>query len=306
MKITSYKQNGVAIIMVMLIVAISSTLAVYISQQQNFWQRQIETQFDRTQARRLGLTGIDWARGVLADDLRANAFDHETELWTMRLPAMPVENGEVIGLIEDRQGRFNLNSIVKSGLTSPADLAKLQRLLSLLDLPVELADALADWIDLDAEIQIPGGVEDAYYLGLSRPYRAANRPLVEFGELARVKGFTPQIMNKLQPFVVVLPISGALNVNFISAEVLTAISNMSLSDARLVVQQRRGKPFTTVAEFKQHLPNPAISIEDADLAVSSNFFWITGQASVNNSQVITQALVHRNQGWPKVIWQSVQ
>lgn len=306
MKIKSYKQSGVAIILVMLIVAISSTLAVYISQQQNFWQRQIETQFDRTQARRLGLIGIDWARGVLADDSHNNAVDHETELWTMRLPAMPVENGEVIGLIEDRQGRFNLNCIVKNGLTSPTDLAKLQRLLTILDLPVELADTLADWIDMDAEIQIPGGVEDAYYLELPRPYRAANQPLVEFGELARVKGFTPQIMNKLQPFTVVLPISGALNMNFISAEVLAAISNMSLSDARLVVQQRRGKPFKDVAEFKQRLPNPSVNIDDADLAVSSNFFWITGQASVNNSQVITQALVQRNQGWPKVIWQSVQ
>ena len=300
-------QQGVAIILVMLIVALATTIAVYVTQQQSLWQRQVETQFDHTQARRLGIAGIDWARAVLADDAASSSTDYETEMWTLRLPPMPVENGEVIGIIEDRQGLFNLNSIVRNGASSPPDIVKFQHLLSILNLPADLAVALADWIDTDSEVQPDGGAEDGYYLSLPHPYRTANRPLVELGELARVKGFNSQIITRLKPFVSVLPTAGVINVNFAPAEVLASIAqNMSLSDARLVVQQRRGNPFKNIADFRQRLPNKEITFSDLDISVSSYFFWVTGRASVNNSQVVTQALLQRSQGWPAVIWQNVE
>ncbi len=301
------RQKGVAIILVMLIVALATTLAVYISQQQNLWQRQVETQFDHTQARRLGIAGIDWARAVLADDAASSSIDYETEMWTLRLPPMPVENGEVIGVIEDRQGLFNLNSVVLNGASNPANIAKLQRLLTLLNLPAGLAVALADWIDADSQVQDAGGAEDGYYLSLPHPYLAANRPLVEPGELALIKGFDAQTIARLKPFVSVLPTVEAINVNFAPAEVLASIAgNMSLSDARMLVQQRHGNPFKDIANFRQRLPNNSITISDTDISVSSNFFWVTGRASVNNSQVITQAVLQRSQGWPAVIWQNVE
>lgn len=302
-----FKQQGVAVILVMLIVALATTLAVYISRQQSLWQRQVETQFDHTQARRFGIAGIDWARAVLADDAASSTIDYETEMWTLRLPAMPVENGEVIGIIEDRQGLFNINSVVRNGVSSPPDILKFQRLLSFLNLPAGLAYALADWIDADGEVQPGGGAEDGFYLSLPQPYLAANRPLVELGELASINGFDSQTIARLQPFVSVLPTVGPINVNFAPAEVLASIAeNLSLSDARMMVLQRRGNPFKDIADFRQRLPNNSVVISDMDISVSSYFFWVTGRASVNNSQVVTQALLQRSQGWPAVIWQSVE
>src|ERR1019366_1355014 len=197
----------------------------------------------------LGIAGIDWARAVLADDAATSTTDYETEMWTLRLPSMPVENGEVIGVIEDRQGLFNLNSIVRNGISSAPDIVKFQRLLSFLNLPAELAISLADWIDADSQAQPGGGAEDGYYLSLPTPYRAANRPLEELGELARVKGFDSRVIAKLKPFVSVLPTIGAINVNFAPAEVLASVAdNMSLSEARMIVLQRRGNPFKDIAD----------------------------------------------------------
>lgn len=300
-------QRGVAIIMVLLIVALATVLASYLAQQQQLWQRQVESQFAHAQARRLGITGIDWARAVLADDARASLTDHDAEMWTLRLPAMPVDNGEVIGVIEDRQGRYNLNNLVRNGISSPPDIAQFQRLLTLLGLPVELATALADWIDRDSVTTYPGGAEDEYYLSLQHPYRTANRPLVELGELARVKGFDERSIERLRPFVSVLPLSMPVNVNFASAEVLSAmIPDMNLSDARTMVQQRRGKPYKDIIEFTLRLPRTTIRMNNQDFSVSSQFFWVTGRARVDNSQVTTQALLQRVNGWPAVIWQNVQ
>jgi general secretion pathway protein K len=298
--IMSKRQQGVAIIMVLLIVAIATSLAAYMAMQQNLWQRQVESQFERAQARQLGAAGIDWARAVLAEDARGNAVDHEKEIWTLRLPAIPVEGGEVIGAIEDRQGLFNLNNVA-------SNVAQFQRLLAVLGLPPDLAPALADWIDADSEPQA-GGAEDGYYLALAQPYRTSNRALVELGELVRIKGFYSRTIESLRAFVSVLPAARTpVNVNFAPAEVLVAvIEGMTLSDARLLVQQRQGQPYKDIADFKLRLPHGGIKVVDSDISVKSDFFWVTGRASVGQAQVVTQALMQRASNWPTVVWQSVQ
>lgn len=305
--IAFHPQRGVAIIMVLLIVALATVMATYLAQQQQLWQRQVESQFDRAQARRLGIAGIDWARAVLADDAHANHTDYQGEIWTLQLPAMPVDNGNVIGIIEDRQGLFNLNNLVRNGISSTPDIAQFQRLLNLLGLPGELAFALADWMDSDSEAHYPGGAEDTYYLSLPQPYRTANRQIAELGELSRVKGFDEHSIERLRPFVSVLPLSLPINVNFASAEVLAAvIPDLSLSDARALVLQRLGKPFKDVTDFKQRLPRSDIPVNEMDFSVTSEFFWVTGRARVANSQARTQALLQRTSGWPTVVWQNLQ
>jgi general secretion pathway protein K len=300
-------QRGVAIILVMLIVAIATVLATYLAQQQQLWQRQVESQFDRAQARRLGIAGIDWARAVLADDATANQTDHEGEIWALRLPAMPVDQGEVIGVIEDRQGLFNLNNLVRNGQSSAPDIAQFQRLLALLGLPGELAIALADWMDSDSETQYPGGAEDVYYLSQTRSYRSANRPLAELGELALVKGFDEHSIERLRPFVCVLPLSLPVNVNFAPAEVLAAvIPDMKLADARVMVQERHRSPFKDINDFTQRSHKAPNIMNINDLSVKSSFFLVTGRARVARSQVTTQALLQRTGGWPMVVWQNIQ
>ncbi len=302
-----HHQRGVAIILVMLIVAMATVLASFLAQQQQLWQRQVESQFDRAQARRISIAGIDWARAVLADDASAGNTDHDGEMWALRLPAMPVDNGEVIGVIEDRQGRYNLNNLVRGGVASAPDIAQFQRLLSLLGLSGELASSLADWIDNDNETLSPGGAEDQYYLSLPQPYRSANRPLVELGELSLVKGYDLQAIERLRPYVSVQPLALPINVNFATAEVLSAtVPDLTLADARMLVQQRRGKPYKDINDFKQRLPRKDMLISPAVFSVSSTYFLVTGRAHVGNSQVTTQALLQRTAGWPSVVWQNVQ
>ena len=278
------------------------------AEQQSLWQRQVESQFNRAQARRIGSAGIDWARAVLADDATSSSTDHDKEMWTLRLPPMPVENGEVTGVIEDRQGLFNLNNLVRNGTSSARDVAQFQRLLTILGLSAELATALADWMDADSEVP-PGGAEDEYYLAQAQPRRAANRTLIELGELVQVRGFDSNILTRLQPYISVLPMPTRINVNFAPPEVLAAVlENMSLSDARNLMHQRSTQPFKDIADFRGRLPHGGIKVVESDLSVSSQFFWVTGRASIGQAQITTQALLQRdaNSNWSSVVWQSVQ
>lgn len=300
-------QRGVALVMVLLIVAMATTIAAFMAQQQGFWQRAVENGRDRAQARRIAEAGIDWARAVLADDRSVNDFDHGKEMWAMQLPAIPVEGGEVQGTIYDQQGLFNLNNLVRNGKVSTVDLARVQRLLTALGLPQEIGGALVDWMDTDSEVS-ENGAEDEYYLNLAKPYRCANRPLSDIGELAWVKGFDASIIKRLQPFVSVLPESNtAVNVNFAPPEVLMAIlPGLTLQDARQQATQIKSNPFKTTAEFLQQLPKSAKQDSTMNISVSSQYFMVTGYATQGDGASAVHALLHRSGMWATQARKSLQ
>jgi general secretion pathway protein K len=303
----SNTQRGIALVMVLLIVAMATTLAAFMAQQQGFWQRAMENGRDRAQARRIAEAGIDWARAVLADDASVNQTDHAKEMWALKLPAIPIEGGEVQGLITDQQGLFNLNNLVRNGAASAPEVMRLQRLLDALGLPQELAGAVVDWMDANSEVSA-NGAEDEYYLALAKPYRCANRPLADVGELARVKGFDANILKRLEPFVTALPESNtALNVNFAPAEVLVAtLPGLSLQDARRIATQVKSTPFKTTAEFLQQLPKSVTQDGTMNFSVSSQYFMVTGYATQGGGASAVRALLKRNGIWSQQVRKSLQ
>ncbi len=300
-------ERGVALVMVLLIVAMATTIAAFMAQQQGFWQREMENGRDRAQARRIAEAGIDWARAVLADDAAVTQYDHAREMWAMKLPAIPVEGGEVQGAIIDQQGLFNLNNLVRNGTGSAIDLARFQRLLAALGLPQEIGGALVDWLDANSETSA-NGAEDEYYLNLAKPYRCANRLLSDIGELVRVKGFDAGIIKRLGPFVSVLPESGtALNVNFAPPEVMMAmLPGLTLQDARQIATQIKTTPFRNTTEFLQRLPKSVAQDSNMNLSVSSQYFMVTGYATQGDGASAAHALLKRNGIWSTQVRKSLQ
>lgn len=301
-------QHGVALVLVLLIVAMATTIAAFMAQQQAFWQREMENGRDRAQARRIAEAGIDWARAVLADDASVNpGVDNAREMWAMQLPAIPVEGGEVQGTIVDQQGLFNLNNLVANGVLSAPDLARFQRLLAALGLPQELGNTLVDWMDANSET-MPNGAEDEYYMSLDKPYRCANLPLSDIGELVWVRGFDATTIQRLQPFVSVLPESNtAVNVNFAPPEVLMAIlPGLTLQDARQLALQASSTPFMSLADFLQRLPKTVIQDGTLLLSVSSQYFMVTGYATQGDGASSAHVLLHRAGIWATQVRKSLQ
>lgn len=301
-------QHGVALVLVLLIVAMATTIAAFMAQQQAFWQREMENGRDRAQARRIAEAGIDWARAVLADDESVNpGVDNAREMWAMQLPAIPVEGGEVQGTIVDQQGLFNLNNLVANGVLSAPDLARFQRLLAALGLPQELGNTLVDWMDANSET-MPNGAEDEYYMSLDKPYRCANLPLSDIGELVWVRGFDATTIQRLQPFVSVLPESNtAVNVNFAPPEVLMAIlPGLTLQDARQLALQASSTPFMSLADFLQRLPKTVIQDGTLLLSVSSQYFMVTGYATQGDGASSAHVLLHRAGIWATQVRKSLQ
>ncbi|MDD2929058.1 MAG: type II secretion system minor pseudopilin GspK [Sideroxydans sp.] len=295
-----------ALVMVLLIVAMATTIAAFVAQQQGFWQRAMENGRDRAQARRIAEAGIDWARAVLADDASVSrGLDHGKEMWAMRLPAVQLEGGEVRGAIHDQQGLFNLNNLVRNGVASTLDVAHFQRLLDTLGLPQDLGSTLVDWLDANSDT-LANGAEDDFYMSRERPYRCANRMLSDIGELVWVKGYDASIIKRLEPYVSVLPESNTpVNVNFAPPEVLISVlPGLSLQDARRIHQQISATPFNSVNDFMQQLHINRTGSEN--LSVSSKYFMVTGYATQGEGESSVHALLKRDGNWAEQVRKSLQ
>ncbi|MBE0626872.1 MAG: type II secretion system minor pseudopilin GspK [Burkholderiales bacterium] len=298
------RQRGVAIVLAMGVVALAAMAAAAIMVSQSTWARQVELTTEHIQARTVLLAGADWARALLADDRRLSNVDHLGEPWALKLPPLPVENGELLGQIEDQQGLFNLNNlVVADGKINAVQLAHFRSLLATLSLPGELADALADWIDRDGEPQPRDGAEDAYYLSLDPPYLPANQPLIDVAELALVRGFDDNVRARLRPYATALPRVTAVNVNTAPAEVLAAVvEGLDLGGAQLLIAQRDRAYFRSADDFLKRLPR-GVEAAAGDIGVSSNYFKATLRVTIGGAQARGVALLARGAaGWPDIVW----
>src|SRR5688500_18943565 len=216
------RQQGVAVVLAMGVVALAAISAAAMLASQSTWSRHAELSAEHVQAQALVQAGVDYTRALLTEDRRVSSVDHLGEPWALRLPAVPVENGELSGRIEDQQGAFNLNNLYRSGNISAPHVAQFRRLLEILGLPDSLADG----------------------------FLALKRPLIDIAELALIPGFDAPVRARLRPFVTALPRFSAVNVNTATPEVLAAlVRDLKLDDARALVEKRERAYFRNLSEF---------------------------------------------------------
>lgn len=301
--IVKTRQRGIAVVLAMGVVAFAAMAATAILVLQSTWSRRAELTANHVQAQAVLQAGADWARALLSDDRRVSNIDHLGEPWALKLPPMRVENGELLGSIMDQQGLFNLNNIATDGKVNLVQLVHFQRLLAILGLPGDLADALADWIDNDNQPQPRYGSEDEYYLALNPPYLAANRPLTDIAELALVRGFDDNVRARLRPYVTALPRTTPVNVNTAPPEVLVAvIQGLDLGSAEILVAQRGRAYYRSVDDFTKRLPG-GTEVPTNELSVSSDYFLARLRVRIGGAQASGTALLARGSaGWPSIVW----
>ena len=297
-------QRGIALLTAVMIVAIAAAVAVKIAFAHQLWFRQMENVGDRGATDLLRRGALHWASVALLEDAAQNSVDHLGETWAQPLPPLPVDGGAISVSVEDAQGRFNLNNLVKANPPSRDDVqyAIFQRLLIELKLDPLLANALVDWIDADSSPSPGGGgAEDVDYLNLKTPYRAANQPLASVEELRLVRGFDAKTVQTLLPFVTVLPpgTTTAVNVNTASPELIAAVADRDLAWAQRVVDNRQDRPMQNPGDFTKLLQPPPgargqAAFPSGLVDVKTSFFLIRLDTSIGRHQRTTVALIQRD------------
>ncbi|MBU2923112.1 type II secretion system minor pseudopilin GspK [Colwellia sp. 4_MG-2023] len=309
-----HKQQGVALITVMLIVALCAVIASQMTARlQVQMQRSANVSFNQ-QAYWYAMGAEAFTKRVLIKVFQAEPnVTNLSQAWAGGENTFPVDFGEITGEITDLQSCLNLNALrapfEESENTSsrnnrnqeenkaPARLA-FEALLINLQLEnvsqfeaESMADALTDWLDADTSISSAGGAEDNDYASREFPYLAANNYLASVNELRVVEHFTPAIINAIKPYVCVIPGSELhqVNINTIDSEhveLLQALLGSTLEQAQDVLSARGEKGFDSLDTF-YNLPT-VVQIENFNdkkdsFAIDSEYFNLKASASFNES-----------------------
>jgi general secretion pathway protein K len=306
------QQQGVALITAVLIVALVTAVSVAMASRQQVDIRRSANIFSNDQAYLFTLGAEDYARNVLewdADPAKGGNpdVDHPGENWAKEV-VVPVEGAMLKGSVQDMQGRFNLNALVKKNgqEENPVMVARFKRLLKLLGLDQGIADAVVDWIDVDNNPRPGfGGAEEEYYMLQDPPYRAANGPMVSSSELLLIKGVDDEAYRKLAPFVATLPdAETAINVNTAPPEVLATLGdNMTVEMGKDLVEARPESGFDNISQQFSPLINDPTYKEDF-LGVKSSYFLVDAVAEFDKSTARLHSLLAREDGKVRVMMRS--
>lgn len=150
----------------------------------------------------------------------------------------------------------------------------------------QLVSAASDWQDADTA-PLPGGAEDGHYLSLDPPYRTANTPISSTMELRAIRGFDPETVLALRPYICARPdpAKSTLNVNTLSpaqAPLLAAYLGGAdwLSAAQDLILNRPAGGYADLNVLREQPALQGQDLRDADidaLIFAPNYIWVEAQ-----------------------------
>jgi general secretion pathway protein K len=303
MSVKVNRQTGVAMLTAVMVVAFASTVAAALMVQQNLAVHRSGNLFQQDQAWWYVVGLEEWSATLLDRDLEDNDFDHLGEAWAQPVDFLPVDEGALAGALVDRQGCFNLRTLVKDGVADEARKQQLTRLLQGIDdlkpgMADDLVTVMVDWMDADTEPGFPGGAEDGIYLAKDPPYRTPNLPMESVTELRLLAGLEdPKILAAVLPHLCVRPGDHKINVNTASAPVLMSLSEkMTPAEAETIMQTREDRPYEKVENFISETVIAGMGINGDDLTTATLYFELQAAANIGNVRVSYSSLFERLEG----------
>lgn len=291
---TTRRERGMAVVGALLVVAAASVATGAIMERQSFMADALAGERDRAQAKWLLRGGLDWARVILLSDARNNPVTLKNAVWAQPIAGLdiPLPDGRravFSGLIEDEQGKYNLQRLAVGGVVQPQETAAFASLLERLGLPASLAPAVAARVA-------------AAQNGRNGPPAAPG--LRGVNDLLGTAQLDAKTLAVLSDHATVLPRQTPLNVNTASAEVLSAmIPGLSPERAHELVQRRDdGVWFTNRGDFVNRLGDPK-QVAGIPLDVRSDWFKVSGFVMVDGAAAHLRALLQRSgDAVPAIRW----
>jgi general secretion pathway protein K len=300
------QEKGMVLLLVLTVVALLSALLVEFAFSGRLDLRLAETYRDSTRAYYLASGGIRAGQMLLHEG--SKEYDAREELWGRGVANFPVGDGFISIGIEDLDGRLAINALVAGNNPQTMQMKRFSRLFENLELdsPDDLVAALIDWLDSDDEVYNQDGklgAESDYYQRLDSPYQTRNGPLVGMEELLLVRGFTPEVVERISPFVA---IHGDMRVNLNTAppEVIATLyfddeQPVSLEEAQSIVAARDLDPFEGHDDFKEEFPALALMFPTSgnlnySLKYTSEHYRIRSQARINDGTRTVTAVVRKS------------
>ncbi|UTF58904.1 type II secretion system minor pseudopilin GspK [Gilvimarinus sp. DA14] len=318
------RQSGTVLILAILVVTLVAGFAIKASRDYQLSMARAEARWHGAQARAY-LSGAE-SLAIYFLELDDNTeVDSLLEPWAMELPPFPIEGGMILAEIADASAKINLNDLsnplgnLEQGPTSytrfnPAQKHFLRLLQSFeeqyplsLEDAVGILEAIVDWTDNNDEITGFTGAESDYYQSLDPAYAAANAPFTSVDELRLVRGFTPELMQLIKPYITVYTAGGHLNVNTINPFLLRTFNdgeNLEPLAGQVAGQiVAENGEYASMDEFTNHTGwGSAITgeLDTGYAAVTTSYFLVTTRVQLGEQRRSMQSLLSRADGDFKV------
>lgn len=304
------RQRGAALLAAMLTVVIVATLASAALWQQ--WRDvEIETaERNRVQANWLLLGALDWSRVVLQEDSRANRsnpIDHLGEPWAVPLKearlstflaaknnvsqvddgTADMQNAFLSGEVIDLQSRLNLRNLSAADKAITEEtLLPFTRLFERLGLPISAVTQMAKAFQQASLSNAP-----------TAPLMP--RTVDQLGWL----GVDPRIIERIKPYVTLLPQRTTINLNTASAEVIWASTpDLDWARANQLVQLRNESPLKSLSAAAQAI-GMANAFNSSSHSVTTEYFEARGRLRLGDNSISQRSLIERKGMVVKTLWQ---
>ncbi len=301
------RQRGVAVIIALLLTTLAITIVASLFWQQQVQVRSIENQRLQLQKQWILRGALDWASLILREDAKYSSVDTLDEPWATPLAETRldqyVDDGQSVtdaadatlsGGITDAQARYNLTNLCPNGTINPVEVAAFAKLLNDAGINPALAQTTANVMATAQQIPVANDANTANQTG------PLPMNLTQVDDLLAVSGFTPEMLAKIRDLVIFLPVATLVNVNTAPAEVLAAISSLSLSDATALVASRNTATFRNPGDFMLLLNGNHLTV--ANVSVATNYFLVNGKVRMKRAESEVQALIQRNGINTSLVW----
>ena len=305
-------QNGIALIMVLIIIAVGTIVATQLVTERNLHARRTSNIILADNAWEFALGAETLAGIVLAKSLKNEDSVNLSQVWATEGIIFPIDGGSLAAEIKDLRSCFNLNGILagsdveeENPLEANKPLAgeiAFTELVKSLDTDATIsAEAVAarlrDWLDSDQRPAGFEGREDYEYSGYAQPYRTGDTLLGGRSELYTISGFSPDLIERLSPYVCVIPgvTDLVLNINTVKKDQPELLSSfydkLDVNTAANILAARPDEGFDQEG-YNAQLPAEAKLHEGVEVAFTSPYFELTAKVALGRARVNMKSLLH--------------
>jgi len=287
------KQRGIALLFVLLIFAIITTVAVQmVMQVQRNTERQAQY-LHYQQAKYYALSAEQYIAMLLEKEKpNDSAIDHWFSPWAAD-HNLPFESGHAEIQVIDEQALLNLNLLHSKDAGKQE--APFKRLFERLNLNPDLIERIKGWGTEDPQKLAE---QDSFYMALSPPSRTGGTFLRSVTELKLMQLLNNENYNKLRPFITVLPENVGINLNTVPYDLLPSLfADLSEADAKDIVEARGNVGFDNLDAMRKHpaLEGKKINWQSVQATFSSQYFSAYIKAYYGNVIFYLHSLLARDE-----------
>lgn len=242
-------QRGVALISVLLVMSLALLIIGGMLRSHRALLQGTGQQIQQIHLRQLGVAGETWGLAML------KAQHKDSDPIAVPSSAFTVEDARIRVDIEDLAGRFNVNALLTQGQIDQVTLNRWTRLLALLELP-------------PLQLEQVGALR-------------------ELSQLRLLPGVDAEVLRRLAPWVALLPVQAATNINSAPALVLRTLDGVEDTTAQALIRQRSGARWPSVQAFTRDPLLSGLGLSGHGLGIDSRWYRITVQVTQGRLRLAT-------------------